>query len=263
MPTIDATTWVSPNHSTRDVFPPAVFVLHATVGGKLSSLRHLCNPRPINPRTGLLDPLQAVSTHYVIDKSGLIYQLVADNRVAWHAGEGVWRHWTNLNAVSIGVELVNKNDGKDPYTKAQIDALTWLAVMKQRQHRIDLSNFIRHRDFALYRGKTDPLGFPWDQWKARLKMEFVDRDPPVAPTPPVINDGDKWALWGTEVPLYEPQKQWGIPQAWLKVAKRLGEARSTEVYPGDYVVQVFQHGVVLYKEGKTEIVYAADIGVKK
>ena len=32
-----------------------------------------------------------VSTHYVIDRDGNIYQFVDENRVAWHAGKGVCR----------------------------------------------------------------------------------------------------------------------------------------------------------------------------
>ncbi len=51
-----------------------------------------------------------VSAHYLIDRDGSIYSLVAENRIAFHAGKGVLKHDSStqnvLNGQSIGIELM-------------------------------------------------------------------------------------------------------------------------------------------------------------
>ena len=64
----------SPNYSLRGGQSISMIVLHATVGSARSALAWLTNPAA------------RVSAHYLIDKSGHIYQLVADEYCAWHAG---------------------------------------------------------------------------------------------------------------------------------------------------------------------------------
>ena len=49
-----------------------------------------------------------VSCHYLINRKGLVFQMVKDNKVAWHAGKSKWKAFRNLNENSIGIELVNK-----------------------------------------------------------------------------------------------------------------------------------------------------------
>ena len=49
-----------------------------------------------------------VSCHYLISREGKIFQLVKDDRVAWHAGKSKWENFENINDKSIGIELVNK-----------------------------------------------------------------------------------------------------------------------------------------------------------
>ncbi len=55
----------------------------------------------------LADPVSQVSAHYVIREDGGIVQMVAENRRAWHAGQGSWRGETDMNSVSIGIEIAN------------------------------------------------------------------------------------------------------------------------------------------------------------
>lgn len=51
-----------------------------------------------------------VSAHYLIDRDGTIYSLVAENRIAFHAGKGVLGHDSSsqnaLNGQSIGIEMM-------------------------------------------------------------------------------------------------------------------------------------------------------------
>lgn len=71
-----------------------------------------------------------VSAHYVIERDGQVVQMVEEDRAAWHAGLGKlpWEtcHYYNVNLRSIGIELVNLGDGKQPFTDEQYRALAQL-----------------------------------------------------------------------------------------------------------------------------------------
>ena len=47
--------------------------------------------------------LYGVSAHYLIDYDGVIYQIVEDNDVAFHAGVSYWDGFDGLNKNSIGI----------------------------------------------------------------------------------------------------------------------------------------------------------------
>ena len=66
-----------------------------------------------------------VSCHYLINRKGLITQLVMENKVAWHAGKSKWKKFNNLNLNSIGIELVNKGHqwGYENFSNLQIKTL--------------------------------------------------------------------------------------------------------------------------------------------
>ena len=49
-----------------------------------------------------------VSCHYLINRKGIVIQMVKDRKIAWHAGKSRWKNYKNLNLNSIGIELVNK-----------------------------------------------------------------------------------------------------------------------------------------------------------
>src|SRR5690349_10918496 len=97
------TIYKSPNHSSRGGKAPSILVIHATAGGLKGSIDWLCNPA------------NRVSAHYVISKTGQVYQLVDEDRAAWHAGNALWDGHTDINERSIGIEIANANDGRDPY----------------------------------------------------------------------------------------------------------------------------------------------------
>jgi N-acetylmuramoyl-L-alanine amidase len=139
-------TWVpSNNYEPRR---PILIVIHATeqesVQRSLDTLRSRNRGGP-------------VSAHYLIGRAGHRYQLVADDQRAWHAGAGYWGTITDVNSVSIGIEL--DNDGVAPFPAEQIDSLLVLledlwcgcAYRARRSWRIPISRLrarrIRDRSF--------------------------------------------------------------------------------------------------------------------
>jgi N-acetylmuramoyl-L-alanine amidase len=160
--------WVpSPNHNAREAI---LVVIHATtqdsVGESLETLRTANSGGP-------------VSAHYLIGRDGALYQLVAEDLRAWHAGPGAWGTISDVNSASIGIEL--DNNGTDPYPSEQIDSLLRLLADICKRNGIPREQVIGHSDMAPTR-KTDPgAQFPW----ARLAQEGFGRWPraPLADPP--------------------------------------------------------------------------------
>ena len=109
----------------------------------------------------LTSPTSGVSAHFTIDESGLIYQHVSTENIAWHAGPSLDdRGRERVNDFSIGIELVNKGNGYDPYHEPQIASLRALIDGLKRRH--PLKYIVSHTRIARPRGrKSDPKGFPW------------------------------------------------------------------------------------------------------
>ena len=95
----------------------------------------------------------------MISKRGVIYQMVKDQHVAWHAGKSRWGNDKNLNLKSLGIELVNKGDEKFPFL--QIKSLCMLIKYLKNKHKIQKKNVLGHSHIAPGR-KVDPgIHFPW------------------------------------------------------------------------------------------------------
>src|SRR5688500_7205847 len=127
--------WVpSPNQSARK---PMLIVLHYTEQESVSqSLHTLRTANSGGP----------VSAHYLIGEKGDLYQLVADERRAWHAGGGSWGTISDVNSASIGIEI--DNDGVEPFTEPQIATLLRLLDDLCTRHGIPRTNVIGHADMA-------------------------------------------------------------------------------------------------------------------
>ncbi|TVR96882.1 MAG: N-acetylmuramoyl-L-alanine amidase [Rhodospirillales bacterium] len=108
-------------------------------------------------RARLCDPAARVSAHYLVDEDGTVTPLVPEVRRAWHAGVAFWRGRTDINARSIGIELVNPGHefGYRPFPEAQMTALRALAEDIIRRHGIPARNVVGHSDVAPMR-KQDP-----------------------------------------------------------------------------------------------------------
>jgi N-acetyl-anhydromuramyl-L-alanine amidase AmpD len=102
-----------------------------------------------------------VSAHFTIDKDGSIVQNVSTFERAWHAGVGKDAAGrTNPNHYSIGIELVNLNDGKDPYPEPQLMALC--GIIAEMKRRFMIKQILSHEFVAQPPGrKSDPMNFPW------------------------------------------------------------------------------------------------------
>jgi N-acetyl-anhydromuramyl-L-alanine amidase AmpD len=101
-----------------------------------------------------------VSAHYVVGKDGTVVQMVDDTARAWHAGVSELAGTKNVNDFSVGIEIVNLNDGKDRFTEAQYKAVASIVHHLRQQYFIPDSRIVSHERVALPAGrKNDPKGF--------------------------------------------------------------------------------------------------------
>lgn len=137
----------SPNHDERPAGTPVdMLVLHYT-----------------GMRTGdeaiarLCDPAAKVSSHYVVEEDGRVFKLVDESRRAWHAGVASWRGQRDINARSVGIEIVNPGHefGYRDFPSAQMAAVAALARGIVARHKIPARNVVGHADVAPAR-KDDP-----------------------------------------------------------------------------------------------------------
>ncbi|MES2810519.1 MAG: N-acetylmuramoyl-L-alanine amidase [Bacteroidota bacterium] len=100
-----------------------------------------------------------VSAHYLIGKDGKVFHMVNDYLRSNHAGVGKWGSVTDMNSISLGIEVDNR--GNEPFTPAQTKSLLLLLAQLKKAYNIPQANFLGHQDFAPKR-KVDPgTYFPW------------------------------------------------------------------------------------------------------
>jgi N-acetylmuramoyl-L-alanine amidase len=143
----------SPNHDERPQGVPIdILVLHYT--GMKTAQEAL---------TRLCDPQAKVSAHYTVDRDGRVYRHVDEAQRAWHAGVSFWAGERNVNARSIGIELVNPGHefGYVPFAEEQIGALIDLCHGILARHPIPPERVIGHSDVAPVRKEDPGELFPW------------------------------------------------------------------------------------------------------
>jgi N-acetylmuramoyl-L-alanine amidase len=102
-----------------------------------------------------------VSAHYVICRDGVVHHMLNDYLRAWQAGVSKWGNITDVNSISIGIEL--DNNGFEPFAPAQVHSLLRLLATLKKEYSIPTANFIGHGDIAPVR-KVDPSAyFPWKE----------------------------------------------------------------------------------------------------
>lgn len=142
----------SPNYDARKGLPDMIVLHYTGMTSAAAALERLC------------DRAAKVSAHYVIDEDGTLYHLVDEARRAWHAGVSFWAGERDINAVSIGIELVNPGHefGYRPFPEAQISTL--IALLDDVRSRWDIpdSRILGHSDVAPDRKEDPGELFPWD-----------------------------------------------------------------------------------------------------
>jgi N-acetylmuramoyl-L-alanine amidase len=111
----------------------------------------------------LRDPEAAVSSHYVVEEDGRVFQLVEEYRRAAHAGISIWRGREMLNDSSIGIEIVNPGHewGYRPFPAAQMAAVRRLCRAILSRHPIPPDRVLGHSDIAPDRKQDPGELFPW------------------------------------------------------------------------------------------------------
>ena len=168
----------SPNFDAR-VAPPDMIVLHYT--GMADGPAALAR---------LTDPEAKVSAHYLVEEDGRVFAIVPEARRAWHAGKSFWRGDTDINAASIGVEIVNPGHefGYRPFPEAQITMVIDLLADIRSRWTVADDRILGHSDVAPHR-KTDPGElFPWKRLAEAGHGLWVEPSP--APGAP-LSEGDE------------------------------------------------------------------------
>lgn len=231
-------TWLaSPNWNTRPMKVDTV-VLHATAGPLQESLNWLRNPAT------------KASSHYVIARDGKVIQLVREADVAWHAGYSRMPDGReDVNRFSIGVELENQNDGRDPYPEPQIAALIALLHHLRKRYGITRERCVTH---AVVRWlwnqahpdqqdavKTDPAGLDLERI-----LNTLYGDPRAALEAAIVAAGQPRIIpLNKDAMFYKAARQLGL-------GERLSGEYDITHEGAAYRAQVYEHGAIYAPVGR-------------
>jgi N-acetylmuramoyl-L-alanine amidase len=150
----DVISLPSENYDDRKGRVPAFIILHYT--GMETARTAL---------ERLVDPQSKVSAHYTVDEDGTVYNHVPEEKRAWHAGVSFWRGEKDINACSIGIEIVNPGHewGYRPFTGHQMRAVETLCKDIMVRHDIAPENILAHSDIAPSRKEDPGELFPWEE----------------------------------------------------------------------------------------------------
>src|SRR5258707_118087 len=168
----------SPNFHARPMATPVdILLLHYTgMETGAAAVARLC------------DPDAKVSAHYTVDEDGTIFAHVPEDCRAWHAGVSYWAGARDINARSIGIEIVNPGHefGYRSFPDVQIEAVMRLSQDIFSRHPIPPERVLGHSDVAPPRKQDPGELFPWGElalagiglWpqtrKHRLPAGFAD-----------------------------------------------------------------------------------------
>jgi len=230
---IDQTSWRTVRYDrnadgTPRTMSPAGILIHSDEGNRRGSLPWLTT-----------HPASGVSCHYYVCRDGDVFQLAEDTWRTWHAGPGSYDGLTDLNR-TIGIECEHKQGGP-PWTDVQLEALGLLCLQLIARWKIPESRIIAHRWTkrpASASKKTDPT----DWSDAELKPWIA-----------ALYEPDWAYLWGTDYP-YRPE--WGIPTLWReqhRAGTSLGPALSDEHAFQGGTIQLFDRGIITWKDGSIKV----------
>jgi len=167
---------------TSPTIVPKMIVLHYTAGGTVESnykyfnKTHLENARNTLKKQSTLN----VSSQYIIDRDGTVYQLMEPTQFA--------RHTIGLNYCAIGVENIGSKT--QPLTEKQVIANADLVRYLTQKYKIEY--LIGHSDYGVFRNsklwkESDPKYFtgkedPGKVFMNKVRLQVADlklKDKPV------------------------------------------------------------------------------------
>lgn len=157
--------------SSRQGQPIVAIIIHATAGS--------------DSLNWLKGNVNGTSIHVLIRKDGTCFQMVPDDSAAHHVGFSKMVHngvtysekgKLSCNHITLGIELENLNNGKDPYPEVQLRAAAWWVAHWRSVH--GSLQVLMHRDIDQH-GKSDAAGLQISDI-----MRFIDESPTPVGTPP-------------------------------------------------------------------------------
>ena len=108
-----------------------------------------------------------VSSHFLIERTGVLKQFVSTEDRAWHAGESSFKGEDNCNDFSIGIELEGTEYSE--FEKAQYSQLIKLTqTLMKKYPKINKERIVAHSLIAPGR-KLDPgKFFDWEYFKSEI-----------------------------------------------------------------------------------------------
>lgn len=166
-------------HSDADApdlaIEPKVIVLHYTDGPSAAGTRSYFDNVKIEAARKDLAKAGAVnvSSHFVVDRDGTIYQLQPETRFA--------RHCIGLNHIAIGIENVG-DETRWPLTDAQVAADA--ALVRDLASRFPITHLLGHHEVMSFRdhpyyverdpGYRNSKGDPGTKFMARVRALVAD-----------------------------------------------------------------------------------------
>lgn len=139
---------------------PKMIVLHYTAGGTVESNYKYFNKTHLESARNTLKKQSTlnVSSQYIVDRDGTVYQLMEPNQFA--------RHTIGLNYCAIGIENIGSK--KQPLTEKQVAANAKLVRYLTNKYKIEY--LIGHSEYGVFRNSR--------LWKESDTKYFTGKEDP-------------------------------------------------------------------------------------
>ncbi|MCE3075308.1 peptidoglycan recognition protein family protein [Chryseobacterium gwangjuense] len=153
---------------------PKMIILHYTAGGNVESNFKYFNKTNLENARGTLKKQSTlnVSSQFIIDRDGTIYQLMEPTQFA--------RHTIGLNYCAIGIENIGSK--KEPLTEKQVAANAQLVRYLAQKYKIEY--LIGHSEYGIFRNsklwkESDPKYFtgkedPGKDFMSKVRLQVAD-----------------------------------------------------------------------------------------
>lgn len=156
------------------IISPKMIVLHYTAGGTVETNYKYFNKTNLESARNTLKKQSTlnVSSQYIVDRDGTIYQLMEPNMFA--------RHTIGLNYCAIGIENIGSK--QQPLTEKQIASNAQLIRFLTKKYNIEY--LIGHSEYGIFRNsklwkETDPNYFtakedPGKDFMSKVRLLVTD-----------------------------------------------------------------------------------------